>query len=240
MPAKAMDRRTYLAGAGTALLSGLAGCLGPSYDGEAANEFGYETTETADVAVPLVPIADARQWHDDNAAVFVDARGSEAYETAHIAGAIHSEAPDGPDGDDPVEAYDTDRRMVTYCGCPHHLSTLRGASLVGDGYVHTYAIDEGFGPWRENGYPMDGEDVAAVPESHRIDGRTDPAHAGMFAWAWHDPSGQREAAPIDDDGRFSLVIRFYDLQPTAELRVTTPAGEHRDELQALTADRIVV
>ena len=39
-----VDRRTYLAGAGTALLGALAGCLGHSYDGEAANEFGYGTT----------------------------------------------------------------------------------------------------------------------------------------------------------------------------------------------------
>jgi rhodanese-related sulfurtransferase len=235
-----VDRRTYLAGAGTALLGALAGCLGHSYDGEAANEFGYGTTETADVAVPLVPIADAREWHADDEAVFVDARGAEAYETAHIAGAIHSEAPEGPDGEDPVEQYDTDRRMVTYCGCPHHLSTLRAAAMIGDGYVHTYAIDEGFGPWRENGYPMDGENVATIPERYRIDGRTDPAHAGAFAWAWHDPSGQREAAPIGDDGRFSLVLQFYDLPADAEIRLSTPAGERRDDLRTLADGTVIV
>lgn len=235
-----LNRRTYLGGAGAALALGLAGCLegGESYDGEAANEFGYETTENADVDVPLVPLADAVEWHEADEAVFVDTRGETAFEKAHIADAIHSPAPDGPDGNDPVGEYSTDDRVVTYCVCPHHLATLRGAALIADGYVHTYAIDEGFGPWRENGYPMEGTDVDTDPDAYRIDGRTDPTYAGEYAWAWHDESGQREATPIDEGGRFSLVLHFYDLAPNSSIRVTTPAAELTGELQTLTASEL--
>lgn len=233
-----MDRRTYLGSAGSLLAVGIAGCLGRSYDGEAANEFGYETTETADVDVPLAPIADVREWHAEDAALFVDARGETAYETARIAGAVHSPAPEGAESNDPVAGVATDRRILTYCGCPHHLSTLRGAALIGAGYEHTYALDEGFDPWQENGYPMEGEDVATDPAEHRIVGRTNPTHAGAYAWAWHDPTGQREAAPIDESGAFALTLHFYHVRPESPIRLVTPAGELTDELRALTGARV--
>lgn len=233
-----MDRRTYLGSAGSFLAVGIAGCLGRSYDGEAANEFGYETTETADVDVPLAPIADVREWHEADAALFVDARGETAYERARIAGAVHSPAPEGTESNDPVADVSTDRRILTYCTCPHHLSTLRAASLIGDDYEHAYALDEGFDPWQDNGYPMAGEDVETDPGAHRIVGRTDPAHAGAYAWAWHDATGQREAAPIGEAGAFALTLHFYDLRPDSKIRLATPGGEVTDELQALTAGRV--
>ena len=228
-----LSRRRYLTTAGATLTAGVAGCLGQSYDGEAANEIEYETTENADVDVPLVPIADALEWYESDEAVFVDTRGETAFEAARIEGAIHSEAPEGPDDDDPIEQFDTDTRLVTYCDCPHHLATLRGAALIGDEYAHTYAIDEGFVPWRENEYPMEGEDVEVEPAVYRIDGRTDPGHAGAYAWAWHDGTGQREATPIDETGRFTLALRFYDLESDSRIRITTPDGEIADEVGAL-------
>lgn len=229
-----MNRRTYLKISGATLTAGLAGCVNPTYSGKAANEFGYETTEQANVDVPLVPIADAYEWYRSESAVFVDARSERAYEAARIEGAIHSEAPEGNDRNDPVGEYSTDTRIVTYCGCPHHLSTLRGAALIGNGYAHTYALDEGFVAWEENSYPMEGVDVQADPEEYRIEGRTDPEYAGNSAWAWHDASGQREATEIENDGRFSLLLRFYDLQLDSRIRITTPDNELVGVLRALT------
>lgn len=230
-----MRRRTYLRSAGLVTL-GLAGCL--QGEPEAANEFDYYTNPTEGIDVPLVPVADAIDWYRDDAAVFVDARGEMSFERSRIAGAVFSPAPDGQESEDPIEGMSTDQRLVTYCGCPHHLSTLRGASLVKDGYVHTYAIMEGFGAWRDAGYPLEGTQVDENPDQYTITGRTSVDSAGEYAWAWHDPSGQREAAPIDDDGAFSLHLQFYDIRRDSPIRVETPAGSVTRPLVDLV-DRVV-
>lgn len=234
-----MRRRTYLRRGGCAIAVGLAGCLGDT-NTDAANEFDYETTTTDDVAVPLVPLADVIEWYRNEDAVFADARDRTAYEAARIAGAVFSPAPDGQDGDDPLAGLSTETRIVTYCGCPHHLSTLRGASLIRDGFVHTYAIDEGFVAWRDAGYPVEGSDVAERPTPYRIAGRTDAAHAGDLAWARHEPSGQREAAPIGDDGRFTLHVRFHDVTPEERISLSTPAGEVTGRLDTLAETTVEV
>lgn len=241
-----MQRRTYLRAAGLVAGAGLSGCLGSDGgDGggntpTAANEFGYPTKTTDGVDVPLVPLADAIQWYRDDAGLFADARSRRAFEAARIAGAVYSPAPDGQDEGDPVAGRPKDTRVVTYCSCPHHLSTLRGSTLIRNGYAHTYAIDEGFRAWRDAGYPLEGKEVEETPASFTVAGRTDPAHAGEFAWLRHDPSGQREAAPIDDRGRFTLHVRFYDVGPDTPVRLSTPAGEVVEPLGALAGGTVRV
>lgn len=236
-----MNRRTFLRAAGIAAAAGIAGCLRGEPDAVGANEFGYDTTRTEGVEVPLVPIDDAIEWYrDDNDAVFADARSLTAFRKARVAGAVFSPAEDGQEEDDPVEALPEDTRVVTYCGCPHHLSTLRGASLIRDGYVHTYAIDEGFNEWTERGYPLEGENVDASPPLYTVEGETDPASAGEFAWIRHEPTGQREAAPIDDDGGFTLHVRFYEVDSESTVRLSTPAGEVTDSLGALADEAVEV
>ena len=234
-----MRRRSFLRSAGLVTGLGLAGCLGDSPP-EAANEFGYPTTMTEGIAVPLVPLADATQWYEDDIGVFADARSRTAFEQARIAGAVHSPAPDGLASNDPIAGRPKDTRVVTYCGCPHHLSTLRGATLIQNGYVHTYAIDEGFHAWRRAGYPLEGESIENTPQSFTITGRTDPAAAGEMAWAWHDPSGQREATPITTDGQFAIHVQFYDVTPESRIRLTTPAGELTDSLGVLSSGNVEV
>lgn len=149
-----MRRRTFLSGLAPLGAGAVAGCTAFGSP-EPANEFGYETREVSGVEVPLAPIADVIEWYEDDEALFVDTRNQADYYDAHIAGAVWSPAMDGQDENDPVEEYSTDTRVVTYCVCPHALSTSRGARLIEDGYTHTYAIDEGFEPWVENGYPTE-------------------------------------------------------------------------------------
>lgn len=235
-----MRRRSYLRSAGLLAGLGLAGCLGSGDAPAAANEFGYETTTTDGVAVPLVPLADAIEWYRAEAGVFADARGQTAFDAARIAGAVHSPAPDGLGSDDPVTALDTGTRVVTYCGCPHHLSTLRGATLIGEGYLHTYAIDEGFFAWQEAGYPVAGDDVDERPRLYPITGRTDPGDAGGLAWVRHEPSGQREAAEIDAAGRFRLDVRFYDITPDSPVRLSTPSGALTGPIGRLSSGAVEV
>lgn len=237
-----MNRRQFVVVAGGGALVGGTAYITrrKSSDVEPANEFGYSTIMVDGISVPLAPIDDVIEWHRDKVGVFVDTRGEKGYETARIAGAIHSPAPDGHDENDPVIDYSTDIRIVTYCTCPHHLSSQRGASLIRDGYRNTYAIKEGFNPWHESGYPLAGEDVDTTPKLFRIRGQTDPSHADEMIWAWHDPTGQREAAPIDDDGTFTLNVQFYDVDPDTLLRISSPADELTAPIDSLESGSVEV
>lgn len=233
-----MRRRSYLRTTSVVAALGLAGCLGRGGsnggNNEAANEFGYPTEKTDGVEVPLVPIEDAYEWHQDGI-LFADARSQAAYDRSHVADATHSPAPDGQQPDDPVEALPESTRVVTYCGCPHHLSTMRAASLIEEGYVHTYALDEGFRPWQQGDYPVEGDDAGSIPDSFSIEGRTDPSLEGDRAWVRHDPTGQREATYVEADGTFSMDVHFHEVGPETNVRLTTPAAEVIDTLASLSS-----
>ena len=159
-----MNRRSFLkavgAISGTTVVTAGAGCLEEDADVEAANEFGYDTYRQSGVDVPLVPVVDAAEWFDDDTTdvVFADTRSQEAYEDARIAGAVFSPAPEGLSSGDPFESISPETRIVTYCVCPHSLATSRGASLIKEDYLHTYALDEGLQGWASDDLPMEGED----------------------------------------------------------------------------------
>lgn len=232
-----MNRRQFIATTGLAATAPLTGCLG-SGPPTAANEYGYETTDVEGTAVPLVPVADAIDWYRDQErpTLFVDARDPTAYEEARIPNAVLSPAPDGQEENDPVQTHDTETRIVTYCVCPHHLSSLRASTLITNGYAHTYALKEGLNGWYTAGHPVEGNSIeeGERPDTYEITGVTSREHAGEFSWARHEPTGQREAAPIAEDGTFSLHIQFYDITPESELTVETPNGTVTDTLAALT------
>jgi len=218
-----MNRRTFLAVGGTVALGGLAGCLGGN---SAANEYEYKMKTTNGVAVPLAPVDDVYEWYENDDARFADARGRAQYEELRVADAVFSPAPDGTEND-PVEEWSTDTQIVTYCRCPHHLSTQRAASLIAAGYEHTYAIDEGFGAWITRGYPMAGtavetqqnesndsasaseatSDVQVDYQRYEIHGRTRGDTSGMVTLEQVGVD-RREAAPIAADGSFTLQLHY--------------------------------
>ncbi|KTG09384.1 hypothetical protein AUR64_16535 [Haloprofundus marisrubri] len=232
-----MQRRTFLAAAGAAGVTALAGCSNSSSSGTPDNKtYDYETmtVDGSNAQVPLAPIDDVYQWFQEGSAKFADARGQRQYDASHIEGAVLSTAPDGV-ANDPVAEWEKSQRIVTYCGCPHHLSSMRAASLIDNGYTDVVAIDEGFFEWRDRGYPLQGAEVDVKPPSYTIRGQTDASLAGKNAWARHEASGQREAGPIADDGSFELALHFFDVTEsspivveTPEYRIVRPLGELAD------------
>jgi rhodanese-related sulfurtransferase len=232
------SRRDLLASVGVAI-GGLAGCLGGGDDdGSATNLDGYASTTTDGQSVPLAPLADVSEWYESGRARFADARSRTAYRQSHVEGAVWSPARDGQPTDDPVETWDEETLIVTYCGCPHHLSSMRAAALLEAGYERVAALDEGFWAWHEQGYPVAGGAAAVEPRLRVVAGRTDPDHAGGWAWARHDPSGQREVAPIAADGSYALEVRFVDVAPSEPIRLTTPAYELSAPLGSLARGRV--
>ncbi|QCS44201.1 rhodanese-like domain-containing protein [Natrinema versiforme] len=205
-----MNRRTFLAVSGTTTVGVVAGCLGGNSDATAANEFDYELNSTpSGVDVPLVPVEDTYEWYKNDEAKFVDARTRTQYDERRIKGAVFSPAADAGDiEDDPVEEWSTDTRVVTYCACPHHLSSQRAASLIDAGYEHTYAIDEGLGGWINGGYPLEGSAIDAEWELYEIDGTTDSEYAGEMVRLDQIGENRVEVAPIQDDGSYTLQLHY--------------------------------
>lgn len=178
------------------------------------------------VEVPLAPIDITYYWYRRREARFIDARSTAAFDRSHIYGAVSSPAPDGTDNDPAAEWPKTDR-IVCYCGCPHHVSSIRAAVLLEAGYEDVYVIDEGFWEWDSRNYPMAGAEITHRPRLRVIDGVVDPAFAGQTALAYHEPSGQLEAARVGDDGTYRLELRFYDVFESSPIVIETP--EYRVE-----------
>jgi rhodanese-related sulfurtransferase len=195
----------------------------------------FDAVEEGGVEVPLVPIDVAYDWFRARAVRFADARSATSYQRAHVLGAVSSPAGAGPGYDHPTADWPTEDFVITYCTCPHHLSSIRAAELIDAGHENVFALDEGFGVWFDREYPMAGQRLTAQPQQRVIEGRTDPADAGGDAWAWHDPTGQREAGPIGDDGRYELPLRFSAVTEDSVVRVETPSYTVEGRLGELTS-----
>ena len=191
-------------------------------DQRSINPASFETVDRDGTTVSLVPIDVAYYWYAHGEARFADTRGSTSYNQSHIYGAVLSTAPDGLETNDPIAAWPKADRIVCYCACPNHMSSLRAASLLSDGYEEVYAIKEGYTEWQEREYPMAGEDVKSRPNVRVIEGQSDAQYAGKTAWARHEPTGQREAAAIADDGSYRLELRFTDVTDESIIAVQTP------------------
>jgi len=249
-----MKRRGFLATAVTGATGVLAGCLGsggsedtettamngdylpdsepsdglpPEFSDQPAppdaDPSSFETLTTNDETVRLVPIEVAQAWYYRREARFVDARGPSQYERSHIYGAVLSPAQQNSSGGG-IEGWDTTDNIVTYCGCPHHLSSIRAAGLQKADYERVYALDEGFVAWSDNEYPMAGnafgsEEQADV-QAWQITGSVDDRYAGEYVWA--SASGQYEAAPIDPDGSYDLHLSFGSVSSETPVRLRTP------------------
>jgi len=184
----------------------------------------FETLDVNDEAVRLAPIDVVERWYRRGEARFVDARGVGQYEESHVYGAVSSSAEQGSSGG-AIDAWPSDDRVVTYCGCPHHLSSMRAAGLEKDGHTTVYALDEGYIEWSDRGYPMAGTAFTGSANADlrewTIDGSVDPRFAGQYAWARTDSS--QEAVPIREGGEFTIHVRFPDVTSETPVELSTPA-----------------
>ncbi|WP_137291187.1 rhodanese-like domain-containing protein [Natronorubrum halophilum] len=250
-----MNRRQVLTTGAAMAATIVAGCLSDDDGVEQGDGYGpepdtvpdersidtdaYETQVFEGVEVPLAPIKDVYYWYQRQEARIVDARQTDQFEESRIVGAAFSKAPNGVDDDDPVEDWAKDEPIVTYCGCPHHLSGLRAASLIDDGYEEVYALDEGFQTWIDYGYPIEGSDVSSERVSYEIRGQSDPAYAGKMVWLEQLDADRAEAAPIADDGSYTLQLHYAG-SIDSPFRVEAPDYATEGTLEELTSDTITV
>jgi rhodanese-related sulfurtransferase len=196
-----------------------------------------ETVEENGVDVPLLPVEDAYVWWAYRRARFADARGPDQYENSHIEGAVLSPAPEDMRGsDDPLTQWGTQDRIVCYCGCPHHLSSIRASQLINAGHENVYVIDEGFFEWTDLGYPVTGND-GGISE-FVVRGEVEAKYAGENAWVSPVDSDQLESTNVAADGTFDLHCKFVDVTADTRLRVDTPAWSTTGTVRDLTSGTV--
>ncbi|MFC4407716.1 rhodanese-like domain-containing protein [Haloarchaeobius iranensis] len=193
----------------------------------------YRTIDVDGEQIQLAPIEDVHYWWARQEVRVADARGLSQYRESHILGAVASPVGAGID-DTHVGDWATDERIVCYCGCPHHLSSMRAAELQAAGYENVSVIDEGFFEWVDQSYPVVGSD-ASNRTLYRIQGRTRPGYAGEMVLARHVGSDRVEAAPVQRDGSYEVHVRFADVTPASRLQVETPDYTVTATLDELTS-----
>ncbi len=189
----------------------------------------FDTVDVEGETVRLAPIDVVQRWYHRGEARVVDARGAQQYKRAHVYGSVLSPAQRGAEGGG-IEGWPFADRVVTYCGCPHHLSSIRAAGLQKAGFEDVYALDEGFlgrpNTWYDRDYPMAGTDFAPDTQASlsewEITGRTDADYAGEYVWA--SAARQYEAAPIQSDGSYRLHLMFTGIDAGTAVEVKTPDG----------------
>jgi len=121
----------------------------------------FPTATVDGVDVRLAPADVAHYWWRRGAARFADARGRNAYDGAHVYGAVWSpvETAGASGACDPVDYWPEGDRIVCYGGGTDRYGRQRAAALATADYDEVYAIDDGFPTWRRAGYPVAGTDV---------------------------------------------------------------------------------
>ncbi len=114
--------------------------------------------ETDDsVLYQVIPFARAVQMHQEQQALFADARPLIAYENGHIPGALHLD-PNSLETwvDELIANTPSDTPIITYCeGVNCSLSKQLAEKLTWLGFEQVYYVVDGWGQWNEQHLPVE-------------------------------------------------------------------------------------
>ncbi len=235
-----MNRRSFLAVAGSGSLALTAGCvddLGTGGEADGGDESEYETDSFDGETVPLAPAEDVHEWFENDEARFVDTRGVSQYDAGHVPGAVLSPGIEDEEND-PTDDWSHETTVVIYCDCPHSLAVQRGAQLKADGFEDVYAIDEGYFGWEEADYPTESNEPDAEVETYEIEGRSDPSYEGQYVRISTPDGESYENATVESDGTYETEIRFPDLSENSELIVDAPDYTAEGTLEEFTDEPV--
>lgn len=114
-----------------------------------------QLSELKTVEEPVVSLEEARALFLTQGAVFIDARGNEAYFAGHIRGAINLPADNFDQLFQTVMAeVPPDSLIITYCdGESCTLSKELAQNLAGKGYAHVRVLVNGWTVWQDANLP---------------------------------------------------------------------------------------
>jgi rhodanese-related sulfurtransferase len=113
--------------------------------------------EAVESGIPDLTVDEAVAMQRAKKALFVDARGGEAYAKGHIAGARNLPVKTFDEAFGSFfETVDPESTLITYCdgaGCP--LALELAEKLEAMGYKRVYHLAEGWEAWTERGLPTE-------------------------------------------------------------------------------------
>ncbi len=119
-------------------------------------EQAYQASRGKQAVNGLVP-TEAKRAFDRDAAVFVDARSSQAYEAGHIPGALYLPSHVSTTRlRKALASYPADTRIIAYCAGTDCLSShVLTRRLVQElGYQKVEVLEGGWPAWRKAGFPV--------------------------------------------------------------------------------------
>lgn len=166
----------------------------------------------------------------------IDVRGQMSYDEGHIKGAIARGLPITPES---VANIPKDAHVVTYCGCPHHLSSIGAEQLTNMGYKDVHVLNEGFWYWKDHNFPME----VAENSKSKI---TEMSVAGVLMkdgkplgntdiYMKHVKTGQLEAEKTDKDGKYKMNFHLYNYQKNDEFKFYV--STLNNEVQSFATDK---
>jgi len=167
----------------------------------------------------------------DGSAPFVfDVRAKASYAESHILAAYSTPYGQTDQAElDQIEGLKTSSEIVTYCGCPRHLSTLMARHLEDLGFDNVKVLYEGYWHWKDNNYPIV-EGVVATRTSLRFEGDIigdvdSTKESDVFIR--NNRNGQLEAARTDVNGNFATQFEVLNFQPTDTFSVYVNSLEYQ-------------
>lgn len=118
---------------------------------------GEAQATNEDVGYREISLHDARQYFDDQSALFADARHAADFAAGHIAGALNLSLADQDRWlPDLLASTPPTTVIITYCdGERCHLATQLAEFLFFNGFDQVYYLRNGWTRWRESGFPAE-------------------------------------------------------------------------------------
>jgi len=120
-----------------------------------------------------------------------------------------------------IDGLTLDSPIVTYCGCPHTLSGFAAEQIARFGYTDVRVLNEGFFYWRDNGYPVRGQNTQATTRiefAGTLVADSKPL-ANKAIFLRNTRNGQLEAAVTDSSGHFATEFHVMSFNASDEFQL---------------------
>lgn len=170
----------------------------------------------------FIKAAELHNLMKNNQKVYVfDVRDKLSYDQAHIKGAVSTPIPITITSA-ALKSVPLNAQLVTYCGCPHHLSSIGAEQLEKIGYKNVKVLDEGFWYWKDNKLPI----VEAKNNNNKISKlvvegilkKESRPVKNTDIYLRHIKTGQMEATRTDDKGYYKMSFHLYNYQKKDEFK----------------------
>lgn len=179
----------------------------------------HDSHAVADFTPDYISASDLNQRFNDNAIPLIfDVRSLLSFEQSHIESAISMPYGKIQDTDlVKITVGNKDSEIITYCGCPRHISTLTTQDLIARGYTNVKVLYEGYWHWKDNNFPIV-ETVSSAKAItkltfHGLIAQNDSPLNNVDLFLEHKESGQLEAVRTNSNGNFKIDFRLFGYQP---------------------------